>query len=72
MARQQPDETPADFVRRMGWGVGTVIWHGDAVVRITATGEDLVLGRFLFGRRNEEQSGEVSWNPCDQEWEVWP
>ena len=68
MPRQRQDETPADFCRRMGWGVGTQIRHGETRVKITAIGDELVLARFrVVGQ--DEYSSECSWASCGQNWE---
>jgi hypothetical protein len=73
MARQRQDETPADFCRRMGWGVGTrlvgVVMIGDTTVTfnklITAIGKRCVLAETPY-------RCEYITDFSDKDWEVAP
>jgi hypothetical protein len=83
MPRQRQDETPADFCRRMGWGVGTRIQgvpdsHIDGIgrtgptVHITAMGENRILARCTHRNGESVVEDEALWTLELRDWEVAP
>ena len=67
MSRQRENETPADFLRRMGWGVGTRLTGDDGeTIEITAIGRRLVLAVC------DNHNSEGVWCFDCREWEVAP
>jgi hypothetical protein len=70
MAKQQPKETPAEFVNKMGWKVGDVLYgaptdyESSRIIKITAIGLNSVLAVQgpTFGR------SEGFWTFDEREW----
>lgn len=62
------NEDPADYVRRRGWEVGTVIegdeGHGAMRIRITAVGQKSVLAM------HDRTGRENSWTFAHRDWRV--
>lgn len=63
-------ESTADFCRRMGWEVGTVIagneGYGTTAMEITAIGEEKVLTKFVY--KDGSQSSEHTWTHVCRHW----
>lgn len=63
-------ESTADFCRRMGWEVGTVIagneGYGTTAMKITAIGEEKVLTKTVY--EDGSQSSEHTWTHVCRHW----
>jgi len=80
MARQEFNEEPADFVRRMGWSAGMTLFgeqiikdgrvlEGPVIAVLTAVGADMVLARSYFADRTP-RSRESSFQFGSREWSL--
>lgn len=78
MPTQQHNESPATFIRRMGWEVGTLIIgtetytdgseHTD-IVELTAIGVHAVLARSIsFDGKERGHTQEGSWAFANRDW----
>lgn len=71
MPTARPDQSSADFCRQMGWKKGHFITgsddgYGAVTVRLTAIGEENVLGKTVRPRR--EGVGEQIWSLHWRDW----
>ena len=74
ITRTNPDavdgESTADFCRRMGWKVGTVVagneGYGTTAIEITAIGEEKILAKVVH--EDESQSPEHTWTHVCRHW----
>lgn len=63
-------ENTADFCRRMGWEVGTIIagneGYGTTAIEITAIGEEKILAKIVY--KDGSQSSESTWTHVCRHW----
>lgn len=71
MPTARADQSSADFCREMGWQAGQIVTgsddgYGEVTVRITAIGDESVLGRTVH--KSKPQSGENLWSFHYRDW----
>lgn len=69
MPTQKHNQTPAEFCREMGWGVGQRLvgdeGYGPTTIEITAIGEDKLLAKAIHPKPRSENN----WTLCCRDWQ---